>query len=89
MKNERLTMLPIERARAALAELAPSLLQFLADEPGRLDRFLALTGLSAETLRAASRSPDFPAHLLDYVSSDEGMLLAYAAENDRAPADLA
>ncbi len=72
-----------------MAELAPSLLQFLAADAERLDRFLALTGLTTATIRAASRQPDFAQDLLAYVSSDEAMLLAYAAASGTDAAELA
>ncbi len=60
-------------------EVVASVLTFLAGEPERLARFFILTGLRADTIRAASRTPGFAASVLDYVFADEKLLLAFAS----------
>ena len=55
-------------------------LSFIASEPERLGRFLALTGIGPESLRAAAREADFLAGVLDHVANDEALLLAFAED---------
>ncbi|HEV3373393.1 MAG TPA: DUF3572 domain-containing protein [Xanthobacteraceae bacterium] len=77
------------RAREeAATELAIAALTFLAGETERLERFLALTGLGPQSLRAAAREPSFLLGVLDHVASDEGLLLAFANENGIDPEDV-
>jgi hypothetical protein len=66
-------------------ELAIAALGFLAADPERLARFLALTGLGPQSLRAAAREPGFLSGVLDHVASDESLLLAFAEENGIDP----
>lgn len=65
--------------------LAIDALVFLAQDEARIARFLALTGLEAQDLRAAAASPGFLAHVLDYMGQDESLLIAFAAEKHLAP----
>ena len=64
--------------RDAAQALAVEALAFLAAEPERLGRFLALTGMGPGDLRTAAREPDFLDGVLEYVTSDEPLLLAFA-----------
>lgn len=64
-------------------------LTFLAGDEGRLERFLAISGLTPETLRAAADSPGFLAGVLDYLLGDESLLNAHAANSGTDPADIA
>jgi hypothetical protein len=73
---------------AAAGEIAIAALTFLAGETERLERFLALTGLGPESLRAAAREPGFLLGVLDHVASDETLLLAFANENGIDPQDV-
>jgi hypothetical protein len=68
--------------------LAISALSFLAEEPGRLSRFLDLTGLSPTTLRQAAGDPRFLASVLDYLVADESLLLAFAANTQVTPESI-
>jgi hypothetical protein len=75
-----------ERERRAAAEhLAIAALGFIAAEPERLDRFLALTGIAPASIRAAAREPQFLVGVLDHLMGEERLLLAFAAENDVDP----
>jgi Protein of unknown function (DUF3572) len=74
--------------KEAATELAIAALGFLAGEPERLERFLALTGLGPQSLRAAAREPSFLLGVLDHVASDETLLLAFANENGINPEDV-
>lgn len=68
---------PLDRERAETIALAA--LAFLAEDAGRLGRFLALTGIGPGELRAGAGQPQVMAAVLDHLLSDEGQLLAFAA----------
>lgn len=55
-------------------------LSYLAAEPERLGRFLAVTGLGPENVRMAARDPAFLPSLLDYLLANESDLVAFAEE---------
>src|SRR5580658_7675341 len=91
MKNPRSSGSPRSGTQArqeAAAKLAIAALSFLADEQERVERFLALTGLGPESLRAAARDPGFLAGVLDHVMGDEALLLAFAAEYEIDPQEV-
>ncbi len=64
-------------------------LGFLASEPERLGRFLAVTGLGPENLRSAARDPRFLASVLDHVAGDESLLVALAGALSLPPETVA
>ena len=70
-------------------DIAISALSFIASDPERLDRFLAVTGLDPAALRAAAGAAGFLSGVLDYLCSDEALLLALAAEQDMRPETVA
>jgi hypothetical protein len=74
--------------REAATTLAIAALNFLAGEPERFERFLALTGLGPQSLRAAAREPGFLLGVLYHVASDETLLLAFADETEIDPQDV-
>lgn len=74
--------------QAAAEELAIAALGFIAAEPERLGRFLAVTGIGPDTIRTAAREPRFLAGVLDHIASDEPMLLAFAEERGIDPDDV-
>jgi hypothetical protein len=71
--------------RHAAEALAVAALGFIAGEPERLGRFLAMTGIGPDSLRAAAREPQFLLGVLDHLAADEPLLLAFAAENSIPP----
>jgi hypothetical protein len=75
--------------KAAAESIAIEVLTFLAGNPARRDRFLALSGLGRDNLRAAAGEPGFLAAILDHLASDESLLLAFAANTGRAPVTIA
>lgn len=77
-----------EQRRAAAEELAIAALGFIAAEPERLGRFLAITGLGPDSIRDAAREPRFLAGVLDHIAADESLLLAFAAEHEIDPDTL-
>jgi hypothetical protein len=74
--------------KEAASALAVAALTFLAGDHERLERFLALTGLGPQSLRAAAREPSFLLGVLDHVAGDESLLLAFAAESGFDPLDV-
>lgn len=65
--------------------IAISALAFLASDPERLGRFLALTGLGPAEIRAAAQSPGFLAGVLDHLMEDESLLLTFTAHDGLPP----
>jgi hypothetical protein len=76
-------------SKAAAETIAIEVLTFLAGNPARLDRFLALSGLGRDNMRTAAGEPGFLAAILDYLASEESLLLACAADTGHAPATIA
>jgi hypothetical protein len=70
-KNARIT-------REIAENLAIQALSFLAGDPERLGRFLAITGIGPDMIRKAAADPTFLAGVLDHVVSDEPLLVAVA-----------
>jgi hypothetical protein len=76
------------RSREAAEALAIQALNFLATEPQRFSRFLALSGLAPESIRAAAAESGFLAGVLAHLGEDETLLVAFAAEAGVTPADV-
>jgi hypothetical protein len=74
--------------RETAEALALEGLTFLAADSERLERFVALTGLSPDNLRATGSAPDFLVGVLDYIAGDEPLLLAFAANCQIDPAEI-
>jgi hypothetical protein len=77
-----------EQAQMAAAELAVAALTFIAGEPEKLGRFLALSGIGPESIREAARAPGFLLGVLDYIAGDETLLLAFAEHSGVDPSDI-
>ena len=69
--------------------LALSALGFLAGEPERLGRFLALTGTTPGDLRERAGEPALLAAVLDHLLSDESLLFLFAEAEALHPAEIA
>ena len=65
--------------------IALKALAFLAADTARLNRFLALSGVDLDGLRAAASSPEFLAGLLNHLLEDESLLLTFTAEQEIDP----
>lgn len=68
--------------------LALQALGWLAGQPERMERFLSLTGLEVETLRAVADSPDTARAVLDFVLADEDILLDFCEMAQIPPKSL-
>jgi len=75
--------------REAAEALGIQALAYLAGDPERLGRFLALSGLGPETIRAAAHDPGFLAGVLEYIAGDEALLVAFAEHVQAAPEHVA
>ena len=76
---------PATISRKAAETLAIQALTYLAGEPERLARFLASTGISPDSLRAAAREPLFLAGVLDHLATDEVLLTDFAVQANIDP----
>src|SRR5436305_3934395 len=73
----------------AAAALAVDALGFIAGDAEQLGRFLALSGIGPDSLRAAAREPNFLLGVLDHVTGDEALLVAFAGHGGIDPAEVA
>ena len=73
----------------AAAEAAIEALAWLAADESRLERFLAISGLGPENLRKAAAEPRFLAAILDYLASNEALLVYFARDSARSPEEVA
>jgi hypothetical protein len=77
---------PLKRVTREEAEnVALGAFSFLTGDEERLSRFLAVSGLRPDTIRSAASSPGFFAGILDYVVSDEPLLIALTKELNTKP----
>jgi hypothetical protein len=83
MKRPR-TTLDLEAAETiAIAGLA-----FLAEDARRLGRFLAVTGVGPDELRAHARSPRMLLAVVEYLLGDESLLLVFTTGAGIAPESI-
>jgi hypothetical protein len=80
-----MSKLPKALPRDEAETLAIKALQFLASDPARLGRFLALTGIGPAELKASAGEPHLLAAVLDHLMRDESLLLVFAAEYRISP----
>jgi hypothetical protein len=82
-------MLKLRPERPSPNAVATRALGFLAADPERLGRFLALSGLDPSTIREAARSPQFLPAVLDHLLADESLILAFAEAENLRPETVA
>jgi len=75
----------LSTGRDGAETIAIAALGFLAAEPERLARFLALSGLGPHNLRQAATTPGFLGAVLDHLAADERLLVAFAAAQGVEP----
>ena len=68
--------------------LAIQALSFLAQEPARLGRFLAESGLGPETIRTAAKDPAFLVAVLDFILNDEALIDDFCSAQAIKPRQL-
>jgi hypothetical protein len=69
-------------------EVAIGVMSALASQRQALEKFLQDTGLTPDMVRQAAGSPGFLPSVLDYVASDEGLLICIAATMGEHPARI-
>src|ERR1700751_3275047 len=79
---------PSSGAREAAEAIAVQALNYVAQDPVRLSRFLALSGLDAGSIRAAATESGFLAGVPSHLGGDEQLLRAFAADAGIAPAEV-
>lgn len=72
-------------AQSEAEAIALNALRFLASDEQRLSRFLAMTGMAPGDMRSAAEDPVFLGGILDYLLSDESLLLSFTAEEGISP----
>jgi len=83
-------MRPKKTDSAEEAEItALKALGFLAADPERISRFMDLSGLDPDAIRASAGEPAFLGGLLDYLLADDSLLLIFAQEQDLNPERIA
>ena len=69
--------------------IAVSAFAHIAEDPARVERFAALSGIEASRMRDASREPGFLLAVLDHFAGHEPDLLAFAEAAGLDPARVA
>jgi hypothetical protein len=78
-----------DRVRREAAEaLAVAALSFLASEPEHLGHFLATTGIGPDQIRNAARDRNFLTGVLDHLSGNEPLLIAFAQHAGIDPTEI-
>lgn len=72
----------------AAEEIGHKALLFLAEDPGRLGRFLTESGLEPMELRQKAGTPAMLAAVLGHLLDDESMLLVFTTTASLDPADV-
>ena len=75
--------------RESAETLALQVLTFLLSDGSRLQRFMSLTGLTAADLRGVADTPELQAAMLEYLLSDESLLLLFCQHEGFDPARVA
>lgn len=70
------------------SDIAVSGLQFIAGDTEQLSRFISLTGMEPEQMRAMASTPAFLEAILDYFMGHEPTLLSFAASAGIDPQDV-
>jgi len=68
--------------------LALKALAFVAGSEGALDRLMELSGLDRDTLRHRAGEPEVLASLLDFLLTDEGLLLDFCHGESIDPKEI-
>lgn len=76
-------MVKLERGQAEAVALEA--LTYLAQDPDRLGSFLVQTGIGPEQVRERYSDPEFLSGILDYLLSDESLLIAFVEERGMEP----
>lgn len=75
----------LKPAQVTIKELADLCLQHMVQNPEQLSEFMVQSGLDPQSLRSQIGTTGFAHGLIDYVVSNEPLLLAVAAQNRLKP----
>ena len=90
MNNGKHGMRPVlTLAPEAVESLAIAALTLIAADPALTSSFMTLSGFDAGSLRMAAKRPHFLAGVLDYVMTDERLILNLAAATGYRPEAIA
>lgn len=78
-------MKPSSFTLSEASDITLNLLGFIAADEGRIERFLALSGMSPQDLKDGAQKPEFLGFLLDYALQDESLILEFAAATGTKP----
>lgn len=78
----------LKPTRLTISELADVCLQHLAQNPEQLAEFMVQSGIQPRDLRRLVGTHEFAHGLIDYVVSNEGLLVAIAEANGLKPETL-
>lgn len=78
-------MKPSSFTLSEASDITLNLLGFIAADEGRIERFLALSGMSPQDLKDGTQKPEFLGFLLDYALQDESLILEFAAATGTKP----
>jgi hypothetical protein len=65
--------------------IALKALAFLVSDPDRISRFIGITGIAPETIRASADAREFHAGVIDYLRGDQPLLLIFAESEGLDP----
>lgn len=65
--------------------MAIDILSFIASEEQHLRKFILVTGLEPSSIRSEANSTDFLIGVLDFIMSDDSMLLVFSAHKNVDP----
>lgn len=81
--------MPLRKMSVDEAErIALSAFSYITNDEDRLNRFLAVSGLRVDTIRIAAESAGFFAGILDYIASDEALLVGFAEAQNIKPEEV-
>lgn len=81
--------MPLRKMSVDEAErIALSAFSYITNDEDRLNRFLAISGLRVDTIRIAAESAGFFAGILDYIASDEALLVGFAEAQNIKPEEV-
>jgi len=65
--------------------IALNAFSYITEDEERMSRFLSISGLRVDTIRIAAESAGFFAGILDYIASDEALLISFAEHANVKP----
>jgi hypothetical protein len=80
-RKMQLKKMSVEEAES----VALNAFSYITGDEERMSRFLSISGLRVDTIRIAAESAGFFAGILDYIASDEALLIGFAEQLNIKP----